>query len=297
MSKPKPSSVTLEEAVARMVNMDYIPTGFTLLDMTATFLEEAEVAHENAKIDQLPKVQIEALSLRMESCMARHALARWLLESLQNEIKNPKQSKVVLAEDSSSLERLTLESVADWAADRFGIGIPEWLSDEAESNDSLKNVRWEDVTIKIWADNWIGYSLGQGEYKKSSFRKIGLMDERKNSPNWQGGILLGLSKGIKFPDGEHVANKDAAAMSKLRRALQKLTGLSLDPFSPFNPTDGWKPLFALIDDRSNADDRAKKRAVHVRHDDTRMEKFCAPKEVDDYEREDDDAQRWLDENS
>jgi len=37
MSKPKPSSVTVEEAIARMVNMDYIPEGFTLLDMTAAF--------------------------------------------------------------------------------------------------------------------------------------------------------------------------------------------------------------------------------------------------------------------
>jgi hypothetical protein len=56
MSKTRPSSVTAEEAVARMVNMDYIPDGFTLEVMLSAFREEADVELYNAKIDHLPDV-------------------------------------------------------------------------------------------------------------------------------------------------------------------------------------------------------------------------------------------------
>ena len=89
MSKSHPSSVTAEEAVARMVNMDYIPSGFTLEDMLSAFKEEAEVEHHNAKIDRLPDAQIESLEVRMEACEARRSLAKLLLEDLQNEVRNP----------------------------------------------------------------------------------------------------------------------------------------------------------------------------------------------------------------
>lgn len=53
MSKSAALSVTAEEAVALMINMDYIPSDFTLDDMLDAFSEEAEVAYENARIDRL----------------------------------------------------------------------------------------------------------------------------------------------------------------------------------------------------------------------------------------------------
>jgi len=51
MNKSLPSSLTIEEAVAWMINLDYIPTGFTLLDMMAAFQEQAEVEFHNAKLN------------------------------------------------------------------------------------------------------------------------------------------------------------------------------------------------------------------------------------------------------
>lgn len=42
MSKKNPPSITLDEAVAWMVNMEFIPTGLTLLEMTSAFHQEAE---------------------------------------------------------------------------------------------------------------------------------------------------------------------------------------------------------------------------------------------------------------
>ena len=169
MKKVIPSSITVEEAVAEMVNMDYIPAGLTLLEMIAAFQEEAEVDYENACIDRMPENQMTSLKIRMDSCKARNTLAHLLLESLQYEVDNPKNSIIVLSEDSSSHQRLTLGSVSDWASYKYGIGISRWTHDPnvdtevasavTEDPEGLKEISWEDVTIKIWQDYYIKYSF------------------------------------------------------------------------------------------------------------------------------------------
>ncbi|SEQ45779.1 hypothetical protein [Nitrosomonas ureae] len=88
------------------------------------------------------------------------------------------------------------------------------------------------------------------------------MGIRKNAPNHIGGILIALSKERKFPTTKRAAAKHKTAISKLRSALVKLTDIKSDPFTPFNEGYGWKPRFKLIDDRRNADERAKREAVH-----------------------------------
>jgi hypothetical protein len=52
MRREGSQTLTVEEAVAEMVNMDYIPAGFTLLEMLAAFQEEAEVEYENARLER-----------------------------------------------------------------------------------------------------------------------------------------------------------------------------------------------------------------------------------------------------
>ena len=278
MSQSKPSSVTIEEAVARMVNMDYIPTGFTLLEMTDAFRNEAEVEYNNAKIDNLPEDQLTPLKVRMELCSAKHSLAQQLLESLQHEAKHPEGSMIIIADDSSSQVRLTLESVSDWAADRYGIGIPEWSPEVSATDADLKGVRWDNVIVKIYTNHRIAYSFEKGKYTESTFEKIGLFDMRKNEPNHQAGVLLALSKKIKYPKSAVPSNGEKAAISKLRKALQQLTGLSSDPFLPFNKIDGWIPHFKLDDDRRNAEERAKDKAIHVNTS---------------YKQDEHDVQEWL----
>jgi hypothetical protein len=234
-----------------MVNMDYIPAGLTLLEMLEAFLEEAEVEYENAL---MPGDQI--LKTRMESCISRYNLAELLLENLQYEVNNSENSMIVLAEESSSKQRLTFESVSDWAVDKYGIGI----SDSNEVDEKLKGVQWEDVTIKIWKDHKIGYSYKKGEFLRSHFRKIGLMGKAKKKPNKLGEILIGLSQKEIFPIGNYLQNSEKAAISRLRGALYKLSGLADDPFHIYNPHEGFKPRFTLIYDVDNADKRAKKKA-------------------------------------
>lgn len=275
MERTIPLTLTIEEAVAEMVNMDYIPAGFTLLEMIWAFQNEAEVDYENACIDGLPEDQLAPLKMRLDSCNARLTLAELLLESLQYEVKNPKNSMIVFAKDSSSHQRLTRMSVWEWAADKYGIGLSMGNKhsntiDKKTQNTvhaKLENVLWEDVTIKIWKDHKIGLFSKKKEVERSSFRKIGLMRKDKELPNRLGGILIGLSEGEIFLIQAPNSKRESAAISKLRRVLFKWTGLSDDPFIKYNEFDGWKPRFTLIDDTKSADRRAEEKAKEVPYDD------------------------------
>ena len=254
--KNDPSSITVEEAVAYMVNMDYIPAGLTLLEMLAAFQEEAEVNHFNASLKRLPKDQNTTLKLRVDSCKARLLLTKQLLASLQNEIDHPEDSMIVLAEEDSDEQRVTFDSVSYWAAYKYGIGI----TDSTTVDDKLKGVRWEHVTIKIWKDFKIGYSVKKGKFRRSNFRKIKLMGEKQKKPNKQGKILIDLSEQKIYPDGNYIQPNEKTAISRLRDALCMLIPLSDDPFYKHNKDYGWKPRFTLIDDVDNADKRDKKKA-------------------------------------
>lgn len=283
------STVTIEEAVARLVNLDYIPSGFTLLEMLAAFQEEAEVEYHNALLEPLPGAQLATLKIRRDATSARHTLAQLLMAHLREEVAIHESSIVVVPNETSVEPFLDFGSVSDWASDQYGIDINKETVPRQASDvpvDSAPQVRWENVIVKIYANHKLAYSTGGGRYIRSSFQDIGLMGTRKNEPNRLGGILLGLSLGEKFPIGKAPQNKDKAAVSKLRHALKKLTALSDDPFIPINESDGWKPRFKLIDDRKNADERAKERAIHVPFDETR-----------DFDDEDDPAGRFLGDQS
>lgn len=287
MSKPIPSSVTAEEAVARMVNMDYIPEGFTLEDMLSAFREEAEVEHENAQIDRLPGAQIDSLKIHLEACEARRSLAMLLLEDLRKEA-SIQDSAIVLSPDSSSIPRYTLDSVADWVAFKYGIGIPEWspdLVDTATSVHAPAGATWEDIEIRIRKDNKIAYSYKKEEWIKKTFGDIGLLNKTTQQPNHHAIILIGLSVGEKYPPSGTAEGKYRKNISTLRTSLRKLTGIESEPFTKFNKTDGWKPRFKLTDDRRNADNRAKKAAMHEEYN-----------EGKNYDDENDETAEWLEKN-
>ena len=258
-------SLTVEEAVSLMVNMDFIPDGETVLSMTSAFLEEAEVEYGNASSHD--KFQLKVLKNRMEACAVRHSLALLLTESLLEDAIYTEDTLIECSDDSTDENPLvTLDSLYEWAYDRFGIAIPTKdvaVLEVGANSSSTKIQSWEDATIKIYTDYKIGFSLGNGGWKRSSFLNIGLLDKRTRSSNMLAGILIGLSNKKKYPPNGVVQSSHKKNISGLRRSLEKLTGLSDDAFLPFNKNDGYMPRFTLIDDRRNADDRAKRNAVHV----------------------------------
>jgi hypothetical protein len=266
-----PKSLTVEAAVARIVNLGYIPTGFSLLEMLSAFQEEAEVEYHNAQLEILPVDQLEILRIRVDVCTARHTFARLLIHHLSEEIGNQESTIAVVTNNSSMEPLLSLSSVSDWASELYGIDIQDEIVPAQGAErvvESDRNVRWEDITIKIHEGYKIAYSNRGGGIKWSGFLNIGLMGKRKNGPNYLGGILIGLSNDRKYPTGNIPSGSEKTAISKLRRALEKLTGITSDPFYQFSKGDGWKPRFKLIDDQKNADERAEKEAKHVSFDET-----------------------------
>ena len=113
----KKSSITIDEAVARMINLGYIQPGYTLLDMTESLVANAE--NDDANKDGLPDNILEA---RFKAHEARHYLASYLHRHLTSELENPpKNSLLIKSHDSTVIPKLDVESVAQWARHHYAI--------------------------------------------------------------------------------------------------------------------------------------------------------------------------------
>ncbi|MDI1361811.1 hypothetical protein [Methylotenera sp.] len=271
------ASLTIEEALSLLVNMDFIPDGETVLSMAEAFLEEATAEYKNA--NNLDNPLRKRLEIRMDVCEARCKLVQMLMDSLAEYEFNANESLIEYDEDTSiGNPLLTRFSLGKWAYDRFGINIPniglfEGISIENVaklakliSHNNAKQPSWQDVTIKIQANYKIRYSLNGTSWKLTSFFDIGLMGSRKTTPNGLGSILIGLSIKEKYPSNGVAQGKHRKAIAILSKHLFELTKVSGKAFYKAG-NDGYKPNFKLIDDTRNADERAKKEAVHVNYDD------------------------------
>lgn len=276
MPKTLPTTLTIEEAVALMIGLDYIPTGFAVLDMTSAFLEESEAELETHR-------NSDACQHRQQVCLARHQLASTLLGALTHAALDANSDYLVRSDDTSPTQRFTTTSLNNWAEDHFGITL--WAPSKShEHSMELAGITWQDVTFKIYADYRVGYCIKDGRYKTSSFHDIGLMGIRKQTPSTRGRILIGLSEGKKFPIGSRPSAAHKTSISVIRAALKKLVPLhDEDPFYAYNPGDGWKPKFKLEDDRRNAAEREKNAAIHI----------ALEPEARDFEDENDPAGQFL----
>jgi hypothetical protein len=286
--------LSLEAAVARMINLDYIPEGFTLLDMTEAFMKEAKKEYERAQFIGLPSDETFRFKYRYKACRARHELASTLLTRLYSEFSTADDLGSDTITSISDLgPSVYLENLMAWAEDQFGISFqqpPIVMTSTAEAQRVPKQ-NWKDITINLYADNYLGYTDFNKKLKKVSFSDMTLMGKRKNEPNNVGGLLIGLSQGIKFPKGISPLDSEKTLISKLRSVLKKLTGIEDDPFYALNQDQGWRPKFNLIDDRNNASKRAKERAVHVAFDENQHSAAQSDRPFDD--NEDDAAGYWL----
>lgn len=292
----QPIVLSLEAAVARLINLDYIPEGFTLLGMTEAFMKEAKEEYERVQFIGLPSDEIFRFKYRYKVCRARHELASVLLTRLYSEFSTADDLGSDTITSIGDLgPSVYLDNLMAWAEDQFGLSIqqpPIVITNLSEAQPAPKQ-NWQDITIKLYADNYLGYSDFNKKLKKVSFSDMTLMGKRKNEPNNVGGLLIGLSRGIKFPPGISPLDSEKTLISKLRNVLKNLTGIEDDPFYAFNQDQGWKPKFKLIDDRDNASKRAKERAVHVSFDENQDSVAWTDKPFDD---EEDEAARWLESN-
>jgi len=281
--------------------------------MMQTFVNEAEVAYYNAKLEKLSPKDLRRFSLRVDICKAKLDLALNLLDHIKLELEHPEQSLLKESACSINFVRLELKSVDQWAEEIFGISLPAWTDQIILKSHSQQPMNWKDVTIKIYKDYRIGCFIGKEARITGHFRDIHLMGIAKKTPNNLGIILIDMSHGKKFPAAVSPKANEKTAIAKIRTALKKLTGITQDPFYHINEYDGWRPKFTLEDDQKNADLRAKKRAIRVdfnegkaysnmspNHDDYEEHADCeehADGEERPYDDEDDMAAHWLKDNA
>lgn len=289
MTKQATHPVTADEAIARILKVDYLHEGATLRQMLEGYSDDAEIDHDNARIEQLTDDQKSRRAIRADICRFRCQIAERLLLGLEFEVHNEDSYVIKIPGNASTGQLFDMESVSNWAFYEYGIGLPTDVDMGVSHDRSAIPMRWEDVTIKIYDGYRIGVKKPDGKYKIQTFPKIGLMGAKHNTPNLLGGILIGLSKAERFPRGRDADNASKAAISKLRISLRRLTGIQSDPFAPFNEGDGWKPRFDLIDDRRNADERAKRTAIFVPYEEARL----SDGETRDFEYENDPTQQWI----
>lgn len=117
------NAITIEEAVARMVNVSHIPIETDLIEFLNACAGNAENEYDKAKKDGLPDVQLELLQLRINACDLRYKLAKTIKQHMEWELQSPpKIAFLKRSSDTSVLARLELESVAEWADYHYGIG-------------------------------------------------------------------------------------------------------------------------------------------------------------------------------
>jgi hypothetical protein len=152
-------SITIDDAIARIINIDHIPMEFNdileYLDNIAlkveTEIEEAtqqefdkniEIDEQGIGIIKVPESvnkdsnTIEMLKIRLETANFRFQYAEKLRQDINWEIENNLENSILkIADNNAGALRLDLKSVIDWAKQNHAIGRfnYEELSFEAKS--------------------------------------------------------------------------------------------------------------------------------------------------------------------
>lgn len=140
MSSAHLPSVTVEEAVALLININEVPVGSSVKEVTATAKERAADGYREATGilaeaeagNQVPSAEAAVgaifegfFSIACENVNhARTELAHSLLDAFQKELDRPGPSMLVQVSSTSAVPRFTLDSVNRWATKHFGIRIP-----------------------------------------------------------------------------------------------------------------------------------------------------------------------------
>ena len=106
-----PTSVTIDEAVALLINFPHFDTSYSLLDILSFLAEEAEVRYEKGVAAGLSKSAINELEIDFNFCAARFTMA----ESLFKQIEMDLSANHFLKTSTNNGITLTFDSLIDWA--------------------------------------------------------------------------------------------------------------------------------------------------------------------------------------
>ena len=146
------NTITIEDAVARMVNVGKIPMGVSLLDYLDAIVNDAENKLEEAREQELPHQEVQLLERCINAGTARYTLAGELLKHIQWELETPPKSSVLkVSPESGNTMQLELSSVAEWASVNYGIDRFDY-EELSNQNRELPNTNAEKSAEKVAKD-------------------------------------------------------------------------------------------------------------------------------------------------
>jgi hypothetical protein len=124
MPRELPTTLSVNDAAALMLNISYIPGTNDLLEMLSFFREEAESKHDHAKSQD----ERDKYTAHIAMYLCREGLARSLIQAIDSELSNIRkgqESLLEVVEAPFGSEKLVTSSVCAWAA-HMGFGIEGW---------------------------------------------------------------------------------------------------------------------------------------------------------------------------
>ena len=126
MAKELPKSLSIEDAAALILNIDFLPGSNRLREMLSYFMEEAESNRDKASAQDERK-KYDAMMVMHQY---RFVFAKAVLDAIDAEldaINNGRDSILELEDETFGSEQLVTASVFSWAA-RNGFGIRGWTA-------------------------------------------------------------------------------------------------------------------------------------------------------------------------
>jgi hypothetical protein len=143
------NTITIEDAVARMVNVGKIPMGVSLINHLDDIVKIAENKLEIARELGVSNQEVQLLERCINAGTARYTFAGELMKHIEWELDTPpKPSVLKVSPESGNTKQLELSSVAEWASDNYGIDRFDY---EELSNQSreLPNTNTEKLAEKV----------------------------------------------------------------------------------------------------------------------------------------------------
>ena len=145
------NTITIEDAVARMVNVGKIPMGVPLLDYLDAIVSDAENKLEEAKEQEVSNQEVQLLERCINAGTARYTFAGELLKHIEWELDtSPKTSVLKVSPESGNTMQLELSSVAEWASVYYGIDRFDYeeLSNQSRELPNTNTEKFAEIIAK-----------------------------------------------------------------------------------------------------------------------------------------------------
>jgi len=139
MSDIGPSSVTIEEAVAKMIGFDVLPEHTHLEEALGHLAYLTQEDYFNAQEDKLEKSMIHRYGKELQDWQKLLSLATDFLEDIQKSVDKGDPLLHTIPSDTCRL-RLTTQSIYAWAKKHHGILIPEWKEFRGSAQKPYRNL-------------------------------------------------------------------------------------------------------------------------------------------------------------